>query len=328
MSNGFYHLFDNRVIKLCLNEAMNMKDMLSVEEIIADTTIRNPAKIKQLYLYHNKGYAEIAELLGIKESTVRFNVSSGGYCKVKRGDGARKYGDLRAIIRDRFRDNPDLNYTDICDEIGCCKGIVQRYMRELGIPVTKNRRHGRNQYQTTNNGASSNQKSEDKDQLSDALKKMACNTMGVPESIVNTDPSIMASTRQLDSFQSEFPIVINLPLNHTDIKEDVTKDDENNSEPTEYLDPVKSDPIDKDITKKDSTEDDSKKEDTGKDTFEQKPKERRRRKSTFRDTLDKPYTELEPPFVMYNGMVYELLTGERLRKELRKSLIIKKNTHQ
>ena len=118
-----------------------MEQKFTVEEIVKDTKLRNTEKTKLLYLQHNKDYNEIAELLNIKETTVRYNVSAGGYCKQQKGKHFREYGDIRAEINRIHNDNPDVTAVEIASEIGCGVSIIRRYARELGIKFKNSRNH-------------------------------------------------------------------------------------------------------------------------------------------------------------------------------------------
>lgn len=114
-----------------------MEERFTLEEILCNTTMGNTKKIELLYLQHDKNYKEISELLGLKESTVRYNVSSGGYCRRKPGERDQIYGDIRAVVREKFSENPSTDPSDICRETGCSISLVRKYMKEMGIVRSK-----------------------------------------------------------------------------------------------------------------------------------------------------------------------------------------------
>lgn len=259
---------------------------LSVGEIISNTELKNTLKTKLLYLSHNKTYEEIAELLNLKLATVKFNVSIGGYCKVKRGQKQPKFGDLRTIIKQRFEENPDLDYAEICKEFGCSSSIVRRYLHELGIKFKRSTMIADVTNQHT--GDTISEQNPDASTTPPEMAQMACRKFDAPERVI-------------------YP--------HT------PKKSQESSETTEAVNVVEKEPPDVAIseTVANPEESDTDAEPSAAPT----EPEKKARKPRTRTVTTKPYSELEYPYVLYKGQVYEILSASKLRKELRKDLNIK-----
>lgn len=123
-----------------------MEQQFTVSEIVNDGNIKNTEKVRLLYLKHDKTYAEIADLLHLKESTVRFTVSNGGYCKRPR---IRHVG-LAAKIKGLYDANPGITGPQIAKELGCAVTMVYKYAKEFGIVFDRRGKRGGTPIETNN----------------------------------------------------------------------------------------------------------------------------------------------------------------------------------
>lgn len=307
-----------------------MEQKLTVTEIVNDKTMHNPEKIRLLYLQHDKSYEEIGNLLGLKVSTVRFNVSYGGYCKRKRGCGHRLYGDLRSTIKQMAKDDPDITAIDIAADVGCGIAIVNKYARELGITFKRRNRNSSRESSASERKALTAECREISKRLATEKDTPAEQPL---HSTINSSMPIEQKLEENDRLEGATSISIVHNQQTDPSQEKVATEDVGILNASRVHSMGRSDKSGSDSDAERNPENfkkvsKSEPENSPSQSTDQKPKKRSRHTAVQRNTEEKPYEVLDWPLVIYNGEVYKVLSKKELRKILRETLTIKPKSNR